>query len=73
MAISGTAYRNETMQCEGIFGMCNRAVARIYQPFCHDCYKSAISRGSFTSRDEKCYRYDGRRWIHVITPPDSAL
>lgn len=74
MAITGIVYRNETMQCEGIFGMCNRAVARIYQPFCHDCYKSAISQGHFRSRyDQKEYRYNGRRWVFVIDPPGSAL
>ena len=59
-------YHNDTMSCEGVFGMCRRAVARVYQPFCSDCWKRAVSRGKFKSRNDKSYRYNGRRWVMDI-------
>jgi len=65
-------YRNDTMRCEGLFGLCPRAVLRAYQPFCPECYPRAISRGTFKSRIGKEYRYNGRRWVFA-SPGDDSL
>jgi len=56
-------YHNDVMKCEGLFGMCPRAVLRAYQPFCPECFKRGISRGVLESRNGKRYRYNGRRWV----------
>lgn len=63
MQETASVYKNGTMQCEGVFGLCSSAVGRDYHPFCRRCFVDALRRGRFKSRDGLEYRYNGRRWI----------
>ena len=63
MESTAIVYHNSTMGCEGFHRCCPNFVARVYHPFCLYCYKSAIRKGSFKSRDGLTYRFDGRHWI----------
>jgi hypothetical protein len=54
-------YSNAVMRCENSW--CRNHVERKYQPFCSSCWRSAVRRGSFVSRNGLRYAYGGRRWF----------